>query len=91
MYDLLTDNARIHHCRDVVNAINATGALLMFLPPYSPDYMPCEGVFAQAKSWIRENDLAWQVCDDPDLMVFESFLQIHPSDIVNYIKHAEYL
>ncbi|KXJ08334.1 hypothetical protein AC249_AIPGENE28337 [Exaiptasia diaphana] len=90
---VVLDNARIHHYRHVVNAINATGALLMFLPPYSPDYMPCEGVFSQAKSWIKENDLAWQVCDHDDskLMVFESFLQIPPSDVVNYIKYAEYM
>ena len=35
---IFIDNAAIHHTRDVVDALNATGALVVFLPPYSPDY-----------------------------------------------------
>ena len=53
----------------MIDAINATGAIVLFLPPYSPDFMPCEELFAQVKSWIRENDVAWQFCMDPELMV----------------------
>jgi len=56
---LLIDNAAIHHTQAVVDAIHATGAIVIFLPPYSPDFMPCEELFAQAKTWIRENDAAW--------------------------------
>ena len=61
----------------MIDAINATGAIVLFLPPYSPrDFMPCEELFAQVKSWIRENDVAWQFCMDPKLMVEEAFLQV---------------
>lgn len=74
-----------------MNAINATGALILFLPPYSPDFMPCEGIFSQAKSWIKENDLAWQVCEEPELMLFEAFIQIQTFEVLNYIRHAEYI
>ena len=66
--------------------------MVIFLPPYSPDFMPCEEIFAQAKNWIRENDSAWQVCrDHPVLMVEEAFLQITADEVRNYIQHAEYL
>ena len=65
--------------------------MVIFLPPYSPDFMPCEELFAQAKNWIRENDSAWQVCPDPELMVEEAFLQITEDEVRNYIQHAEYL
>ena len=58
MHFVSTDNAAIHHVQAVVNAILATGAIVIFLPPYSPDFMPCEELFAQAKNWIRENDVA---------------------------------
>ena len=73
-----------------IDAINATGAIVVFLPPYSPDFMPCEELFGQVKSWIRENDVAWQFCMDPELMVEEAFLQVMDEEIRNYIRHAEY-
>ena len=71
--------------------MNATGALVIFLPPYSPDFMPCKELFSKAKHFIRENDIAWQNCPEPNLMVFESFLQVTDNEIQNYIEHAEYL
>ena len=87
---ILADNAAIHHTREVVDAINATGALLIFLPPYSPDLMPCEELFLQSKNYIRQNDIAWQDSPDPELMVLDSFLQVTDENIRNYIRHAEY-
>ena len=64
---LSVDNAVIHHTQEAVDAILATGAMVIFLPPYSPDFMPLEEVFTQVKNWIRENDAAWQFCQDPEL------------------------
>ena len=85
------DNAAIHHTREVVNAINASGALLVFLPPYSPDFMPCEELFSQAKNWIRQNYQAWVLCDEPEEMVLESFLQSTLADIQSFLRHGGYL
>ena len=70
--------------------INASGALIIYLPPYSPDLMPCEGMFAQAKGWIRENDIVWQSCVRLETMVLQSFMQISDEDVLNYIYHSEY-
>ena len=86
-----SDNAAIHHLQRVIDAINASGALHIFLPPYSPHLMPCEGVIGQAKSWIRENELVWEQCDELETMVFEAFMQITDEGIANYIRHCEYL
>ncbi len=88
---ILIDNAAIHHTQEVIDAINSTGAMLIFLPPYSPDFMPCEELFAQTKSYIRQNDIAWQNCPDPELMVWEAFLQSTDEEIRNYIHHAGYM
>ena len=87
---ILADNAAIHHTQEVVDAINATGALLIFLPPYSPDFMPCEELFSQSKHYIRQNDIAWQDSPDPELMVLDSFLQVTDGEIQYYIRHTEY-
>ena len=34
------DNASIHHVATVVERIQQTGAIICFLPPYSPDLNP---------------------------------------------------
>ena len=85
------DNAAMHHTQEVVNTLNATEALILFLSPYSPDFMPCEELFSQTKNFIRENDVAWQNCPNPELMVYESFLYVTDDEIKNHIKHADYL
>jgi transposase len=38
----------------VREAIEAVGATLLYLPPYSPDLDPIEQVFAKLKSWLRK-------------------------------------
>ena len=54
MYLVYIDNAAIHHTQEILDALNATGALILFLPPYSPDFMPCEELFSQTKNFIRQ-------------------------------------
>ena len=39
---VIFDNASIHHLSSVVDIITAAGALVRFLPPYSPDLNPIE-------------------------------------------------
>ena len=86
----LIDNAAIHHSQAAIDAIHTIGAMVIFLPPYSPDFMPLEEFFSQVKNWIKENDAAWQFCRDPELMIEEAFLQVTEEEVRNYIKHAEY-
>ena len=35
---MILDNASIHHCDGIMKLIESTGALVIFLPPYSPDH-----------------------------------------------------
>ena len=59
------DNASIHHVQHIVNLIESqAGAKVCFLPPYSPDLMPAEGVFSQVKSLLKQNHELSQVCSD---------------------------
>ena len=41
------DNASIHHLDRIQDIITSSGALIRFLPPYSPDLMPLEKVFSK--------------------------------------------
>ncbi len=42
-----SDNAAIHHMQQ---SIDATGALVIFLPPYSPDLVPCKNCLQRQKA-----------------------------------------
>ena len=84
-----TDNAAIHHSADVVRAINDTGALLVYLPSYSPDFMPCEGIFSQVKASIRGNDQEWRMCDQLENMVMEGFLDVSDEEVQNNMQNRD--
>ena len=91
LWSWFSDNAAIHHLQRLIDAINTSGALLIFLPPYRPHLMPCEGVIGQVKSSIRENELVWEQFDELETMALEPFMQITDDEIANYIRHCEYL
>jgi transposase len=46
---LVMDNARIHCSEELQEMCNEAGVLLVYLPPYSPDYNPIEQSFNQIK------------------------------------------
>ncbi len=50
---VVLDNARLHQTHRTRELIQATGAEILFLPPYSPDYNPIEHDFANIKR-LRE-------------------------------------
>lgn len=48
------DNARAHHVVEVEQWIEQTGAHLLYLPPYSPEYNPIELAWSVAKQKLRK-------------------------------------
>ena len=51
---VVMDNLGSHKVAGVREAIQARGAELRYLPPYSPDYNPIEQVFAKLKALLRK-------------------------------------
>jgi transposase len=51
---VVMDNLGSHKGPAVQAAIEAAGARLLFLPPYSPDFNPIEQVFAKLKALLRK-------------------------------------
>ena len=59
---VIMDNASIHHVEEVSDLIEGqAGARLCYLPPYSPDLNPVEGVFSQVKSMMKESRELFEV------------------------------
>ena len=48
------DNLGSHKGPAVRGAIEAAGARLLYLPPYSPDFNPIENAFAKLKALLRK-------------------------------------
>lgn len=51
---VVMDNLPAHKPIAIREAIEATGAVLLFLPPYSPDFNPIELAFAKIKALLKK-------------------------------------
>lgn len=51
---VIMDNLAAHKSTHIKDAIEAVGARLLFLPPYSPDLNPIENAFAKLKALLRK-------------------------------------
>lgn len=86
---VVMDNLGSHKRPAVQAAIEAAGAELLFLPPYSPDFNPIEQVFAKLKALLRK--LAARSLDALWTAV-GLLLQRFPSDeCANYFANAGYV
>src|SRR6267142_332992 len=52
---VVMDNLAAHQVAGVRQAIEACGAELRYLPPYSPDFNPIENAFAKLKAHVRKS------------------------------------
>lgn len=85
---VVMDNLGCHKGASVRQAIEAAGAELRFLPPYSPDFNPIEHVFAKLKSLLRKlaartRDTLWDAVG----RILDAFT---PSECANYFIAAGY-
>ena len=51
---VVMDNLSSHKGPRVSKLIEAAGACLLYLPPYSPDFNPIENAFAKLKALLRK-------------------------------------
>lgn len=62
---VVMDNLAAHKVAGIQRAIEAAGARLMYLPPYSPDYNPIENMWSKIKQRLRSlAPRSWEaICD----------------------------
>ncbi len=85
---VIMDNLPAHKGEDVRKAIEATGASLLYLPPYSPDLNLIENAFSKIKAYLRKAARRtikglWDAIADAIPLITES-------DCKNYFAHAGY-
>ena len=86
---VVIDNASIHHIDSVVAHVNSVGALVRFLPPYSPDFNPIESIFGEVKQYLQSNDLHTSLSMNSILLM--AFYSVSQENCKSYIKHAGYV
>ena len=85
---VVMDNCSIHHVDETVRMIQEVGALVLFLPPYSPDYNPIEEALSKVKLLLKSMDKEAEVCEDPESLVLSAFSFITPQDCQHWIEHV---
>jgi transposase len=85
---VVMDNLSSHKVKGVREAIEAAGAELRYLPPYSPDLNPIELAFSKLKKLLRDGaertvDKLWKLCGQ----ILDEFTE---QECRNYFKHCGY-
>ena len=85
---VVLDNLAAHKVAGIAEAIQAAGASLMYLPPYSPDLNPIEQFFAKLKALLRKaaartRDALWTTIGT----LLDEF---SPAECRNYLVNSGY-
>jgi transposase len=86
---VVMDNLPAHKVKGIAEAIEARGAELCYLPPYSPDLNPIEQMFAKLKALLRKAavrsiDTLWDAIG----LLLDAF---SPAECANYLRHSGYV
>jgi transposase len=85
---VVMDNLGAHKVAGVRDAIEAVGATLLYLPPYSPDFNPIEQLFAKLKALLRKaGERSIEGLWNRIANLLDAF---HPSECSNYFRNAGY-
>ncbi len=85
---VVMDNLPAHKVAGVRQAIEARGAKLRYLPPYSPDLNPIENAFSKLKAHVRKS--AARTLDALEQAAANALRQFKPNQCANFFAHAGY-
>jgi transposase len=85
---VVLDNLSAHKVAGVRAAIEAAGATLRYLPPYSPDLNPIELAFAKLKGLLRK--AAARTKEALHGAIAQAIDAFAPAECSNYLRHDGY-
>lgn len=86
---VVMDNLASHKVHGIVAAIEAVGASVLYLPPYSPEYNPIEMCWAKIKEFLRAQ--ATRTREALDRALAQGFELISFRDLIGWFKHCGYV
>jgi transposase len=85
---VVMDNLGSHKGTAVRRAIRAAGALLIFLPPYSPDLNPIEQAFSKLKTLLRKENARTR--EQIETCIGDLLAKVTANECANYFSEAGY-
>lgn len=85
---VVMDNLAAHKVAGIRQAIEAAGARLLYLPPYSPDLNPIENAFAKLKAHARK--AAARTIEALEVAAAKALNAFQPVHCQNFFAHAGY-
>jgi transposase len=85
---VIMDNLGSHKAHEIRAAIEAAGAGLLYLPPYSPDFNPIENAFAKLKALLRK--AAERTVEGLWAAIGEILVEFTPKQCANFFAAAGY-
>ena len=85
---VVMDNLPAHKGSAVRAMIEARGANLLLLPPYSPDFNPIENAYAKLKSHLRK--AAARTVNTLEAAITDAFRAFTSNECANYFSAAGY-
>ncbi len=85
---VVMDNLGSHKGAGVRKAIEAVGATLLYLPPYSPDFNPIENAFSKLKALLRK--AAERTVEGLWSRIGELLKEFSPTECANFFAAAGY-
>jgi transposase len=82
----LMDNQSVHKVQGIREAIEAVGARLIYLPPYSPELSPIELCWSKIKEFLRTK--AARTYDLLDQALAEAFEAVTALDAAGWFAHC---
>jgi len=85
---VVMDNLTAHKRPQIKRAIEAAGANVLYLPPYSPDFNPIEMIWSKVKGVLRT--IAARTIDALHEAFGFAFAAVTPADILGCFRHCGY-
>jgi len=83
---VILDNAKGNEDEDAIAMIEATGAGVLFLPPYSPELNPIEPIWSKVKSFIKKTVIS--TTEELYQAIADALETITPLDAKNGFQHC---
>lgn len=85
---VVMDNLRPHKASGVREMIEAAGASLLYLPPYSPDFNPIENMWSKVKQFLRS--AAARTFDTLVEAIATALRTVSEDDCLGFFRHCGY-
>lgn len=85
---VIADNLSAHKVDGVRERIEAVGATLLYLPPYSPDFNPIEPAWSKIKQHLRKTKA--RTLDRLEAAVAEALSAVTSHDARGWFRHCGY-